>query len=43
MWIISDDFNNATEELSAIVKAQRNPQAKRAVKHQATIKELLAQ
>ncbi|MFT6927852.1 MAG: guanylate kinase [Psychromonas sp.] len=42
MWIINDDFNSATKELSAIVKAQRNEQAKQAIKYQITIKELLA-
>jgi guanylate kinase len=39
--IINDDFEQATEEFSAIVKAVRNEQAKQAEKHQATIKELL--
>jgi guanylate kinase len=39
--IINDDFAQATQELSAIVRAVRNEQAKQAVKHQATIKELL--
>ncbi|WP_269801186.1 hypothetical protein [Psychromonas sp. MB-3u-54] len=42
MWIINDDSNSATEELSAIVKARRNEQAKQAIKHYITIKELLA-
>lgn len=41
--IINDDFDSATGELSAIVKAVRNEQAKQAIKHQTTIKELLAQ
>jgi guanylate kinase len=41
--IINDDFDSATRELSAIVKAQRNVQAKQAIKHQTTIKELLAE
>lgn len=41
--IINDDFERATEELSAIVQARRNERAKQACKHQATIKELLEQ
>jgi len=39
--IINDDFKQATREISAIVKAQRNLRDKQEVKHQATIKELL--
>ena len=39
--IINDDFEQATQEFSAIVKAVRNEQTKQAGKHQATIKELL--
>lgn len=39
--IINDDFATATQEFSAIVKAQRNEQSKQALQHQATIKELL--
>ena len=41
--IINDDFDSAAEELFAIIKAQRNLQTKQAVKHQTTIKELLAE
>lgn len=41
--IINDDFDSATQEFSAIVKSQRNEQAKQVCKHQATIKELLEQ
>ena len=40
--IINDDFQQATQEFSAIVKAVRNEQLKQTAKHQATIKELLA-
>jgi guanylate kinase len=40
--IINDDFNSASKELAAIMKARRNEQAKQAVKHHTTIKELLA-
>ena len=39
--IINDDFEQATQEFSAIVKALRNERSKQAIKHQATIKELL--
>lgn len=39
--IINDDFAQATQEFSAIVKAQRNQRSKQACIHQATIKELL--
>lgn len=41
--IINDDFATATQEFSAIVKAQRNEQCKQAILHQTTIKELLEQ
>lgn len=41
--IINDDFTQASQELSAIVNAVRNEQAKQAIKHQVTIKELLKQ
>ncbi|MFQ3176848.1 MAG: guanylate kinase, partial [Psychromonas sp.] len=40
--IINDDFNSASKELAAIMTARRNEQAKQAIKHQITIKELLA-
>ncbi|ABM05306.1 guanylate kinase [Psychromonas ingrahamii 37] len=40
--IINDDFDSASKELSAIMKARRNEQAKQAIKYQTTIKELLA-
>jgi len=39
--IINDDFDSATQELSAIIKAQRNAQEKQAIKYCSTIKELL--
>ena len=39
--IINDDFEQASQELSAIVTAVRNEQTKQALKHQATINELL--
>ncbi len=41
--IVNDDFEVATQEFSAIVKSLRNAQDKQAIKHQATIKELLEQ
>jgi len=41
--IINDDFDSATQELSAIVKSFRNEQKKQAIKHRAIIKELLEQ
>ncbi|MCW8994278.1 MAG: guanylate kinase [Psychromonas sp.] len=39
--IINDDFEQATQEFSAIVKAVRNEQSKQSIKHQDTIQELL--
>lgn len=39
--IINDDFDNATQELSAIIKAERNTQEKQAIKYHSIIKELL--
>lgn len=39
--IINDDFDSAAQELSAIITAQRNTQAKQAIKYCSTIKELL--
>ncbi len=39
--IVNDDFEQASAEFSAIVKAVRNEQEKQAGKHRATIKELL--
>jgi guanylate kinase len=39
--IVNDDFDTATQEFSAIVKSLRNEQDKQAIKHRATIKELL--
>ncbi|TEW53991.1 guanylate kinase [Psychromonas sp. RZ22] len=39
--IVNDDFDTATQEFSAIVRALRNKQDKQAIKHSKTIKELL--
>ena len=39
--IINDDFDTATQEFSAIVRALRNEQEKQAIKHRETIRELL--
>ncbi|HEY5715224.1 MAG TPA: guanylate kinase [Psychromonas sp.] len=41
--IINDNFDNATQELSAIIKAERNRQEKQAIKYRSIIKELLAE
>ena len=39
--IVNDDFDTATQEFSAIVRALRNEQEKQTIKHRKTIKELL--
>ncbi|MEL0658948.1 guanylate kinase [Psychromonas arctica] len=39
--IVNDDFDTATQEFSAIVRALRNEQEKQAIKHRETIRELL--
>ena len=40
--IVNDDFDTATQEFSAIVRASRNVQDKQAIKHCETINALLA-